>query len=579
VQRVCAGQAEHKAPKNQQPGRLSMLESMRSLLQTDTRLENDRIRRRAVFQKWEYGEIKTKRTVCEGDVRVRDMLRALKFLDTHMFRRSRQQKMMHRAMLILSLEQYYGAEVQEHLVRLLFKYRISELRTEGLFTAPRRNGKTVTVSMFSACEVVTQPGDSRNELGHDILIYSNNGRASSLLLMHIYRMAKKLTADEQFGGRIVQLNKRESMTVLTKHGFTNMVSAYPANEEKLRGTGSKAKTSTVIGEEIGFMPVDIVFKILAPILTRNMTKFVGITTINTADSFLMPLAEAKFPDGRPIMLSLNFDLVCDDCKKRGRALQCKCLLSDIPHWQSSLRHEKIQYLMKGNMATYLTEIKNVPIDERMSPAFSRQAVDWLETNEAIYPNANVYSETVFTTIDPACGGMTSSFAIVSAILHQGAFIVSHSAISAVRILSMYGMSVLCRRSWASDSSAWQSANILRCGTAQCVGRRVKQTGRPSGFSRASMIRSIGNIAMHSKKNSSVVSMSAAVSKRAVLSPQTRRSSFLCSRSLRASADFWFASPPCVVRWSSWFCWRPISARSSPNHMKSCRSEPSWHKPT
>jgi hypothetical protein len=344
-------------------------------------------------------------------------------------------------MIILSLEQYYGDELQEHLVRLLLKYRISELRTEGLITAPRRNGKTVSISMFTACEVVTQPRDSRNELGHDVLIYSNNGRASALLLMHIYRMAKRLCSEPQFGGQVVQLNKRESMTVQTKDGSTNVVSAFPANEEKLRGTGSKACTSTVIGEEIGFMPVDIVFKILAPILTREKTKFIGITTINTAESFLMPLAEAKFPDGRPIMFNLNFDLVCDDCKKRGRALQCKCLMSDIPHWQSSLRHEKIQYLMAGNMATFLTEIKNVPIDQRMSPAFSRQSVDWLEHSAAVYSQSSVYANCVFTSVDPASGGQYSNFAIVSAILVQQMFVVSVIQRSALFVC------VLCTQLW------------------------------------------------------------------------------------------------------------------------------------
>jgi len=398
---------------------------MANLVRTDLKEAQDTARYQRIHQKWEYAMLRDQsRIECEGDMRVRRMREALDYVDRHIFRRSKQQRMMHAAMLLLSLEQYYGEELQQHLVRLLREFKVSELRTEGLFTAPRRFGKTVGISIFAACEVVTQPGDAKNEIGHDVLIYSNNQRASTLLLLHVYRVSKILVSAPQFGGRILHLNKREKLVVETRDKYKNEVSAFPANEEKLRGTGSKARTSTVIGEEIAYVPIGIVMKILAPILVRRLTKFIGITTVNTADSFIMPLAEAKYPDGRSIMLTLNFDLVCDECKRKGRALQCKCLAADIPHWQSAARHDKLQSLMSGHLETFLTEVRNVPIDEMISPAFCRVAVDWLRTDEAIVRQSELYSEVVYTTVDPACGGRYSKFAIVSAILHSDKFIVS-----------------------------------------------------------------------------------------------------------------------------------------------------------
>ncbi len=490
-------------------GMLSMASFVRQTVNDDRREAAEKLRKSAVMMKHEYPLLsRLNAKECEGDRRVRKLLEALAYIDKVMFRRSKQQKQIHFAMLLLSLESYYGDELNENLVRLLKKYKISELRTEGLFMAPRRFGKTVAISIFIGCELVTQPGDASNYLGHDVLVYSNNQRASSLVLMMTFRVTMALMANPKFGGTLGNLEKRGSMSIKTSEGYTNVLTALPADEERLRGVGSRAVSSTVIGEEIGYMPPGIVFKIIAPILTRRRVKFVGITTVKGGgDSFLMPLAEAKYPDGRSIMLTLNFDLVCDDCKKRGLALQCKCMASEIPEWQSSARHEKLGHLMKDNPSIMLTEIKNVPLDEMIDRAFKFEAVDWLRTEDAVLQERDVYAPVIYTTVDPACGGPYSRFAIVSCIFYNGCFVVSHTfERSALFTSAMYASGVRESRVASSCRNAAHRPSIASGSIAQCVGQRSKVAGA-RGTCTAIMARIDGKKQMLVKRNSCAAAMS------------------------------------------------------------------------
>lgn len=429
---------------------------MQNVVRIDLKLERINYDQGRVHQKWEYEVLKSKSSLeAPGDVAVRKMLAALKWVDRNMWPRSKQQMMMHHAMLILSLEQYYGEDIGAHMVRLLKKYKISELRTEGAFMAPRRFGKTISGSTYVSCETVVLMGIKGNPKGHDVLIYSNNQRASSLFLMHTYRITRALSDVPEFGGAVTHLNRKEKLIYMTAAGFQNEVSAFPASEEKLRGTGATAHTSTVIGEEIAFMPVDIVMKILAPILTRRMTKFIGISTQNVDDPFLKELVEAKYPDGRSVMLTLDFDLVCDDCKKSGRALECKCLAADIPHWQSAARHDKLSILMASHKNTLLTEIKNVPIDERVSVAFTRSAVAWLRTEESIIRQSEFFADHIFTAVDPAGGGKYSRFAIVSVVWRENMLIVSF-------LFVFFYCFILSRNTNTSAICETYSSGVIEC---------------------------------------------------------------------------------------------------------------------
>lgn len=402
--------------RKRQPGMLSSTSYMLQLLQADAEEEGERLKRTRVHLRWEYEILNVKfKGDCLGDVRMKRKDEALVFIYENVMQPSKHQRLMHLALKAISYPSFYGAELNMHMVRLLRENNWSEFRTEAIIEAPRRFGKTVGTSMDAAAELVTQPGNATSEYGHDVLCYSNNHRASKMLLLQTYKFVKSLCGEGKFGGRIIGINKNESIRFMTREGYINEMYAYPAKPETLRGTGSKCPTGTVIAEEFAYIPEEVFFGILAPTLTRRNVKFIGITTVNGSDSFVSPLTNAKFPDGRSVFLTLNFQLICTECRAAKREAQCRCLIGDIPHWQSAAQHDKLTIIMERRIGKFLQEIKGLAIDETTSPAFCQVACEFLRTQESVMKIAEIHSDTVFMAVDPACGGRYSKFAIVSAI--------------------------------------------------------------------------------------------------------------------------------------------------------------------
>lgn len=413
------GMQPRKRARIGQPNELSMRKFALETLLFDIERASERFRKNRVHKFWEYKWLgRASQLESEGERRVAAMKRALEFTDTRGFMRSKQQKVMHLAFMTVSFAQYYGDDIQRHMVRLCAETGFSELRSECMVLAPRRYGKTISCSLWTGAELVTQPG-------HDVLIYSNNHRASKMMLLQTYRVVRILQSNPDFGGRVVGLNKNESLTYETKDGHVNELKAYPAKPENLRGTGSTRKTGTVILEEMAYIPLELVLEIVAPTLTRKNVKLLGITTVSGADSFVGPMAEARFPDGRSVFLTLNFELVCSECKRAGIPEKCKCLVGDIPYWQSSSQHEKLEIIMKGSIDTFMKEIKGFSMDQTVMPAFEKTSVDFLQTPSAVLNSANQYSPEIFLAVDPACGGKYSKFAIMSGIFVDNTMVVSY----------------------------------------------------------------------------------------------------------------------------------------------------------
>ena len=409
-----------------QPNKLSMQGYMLQLMKADADEEADKLANTRVHLKWEYEVLNLRfKGECVGDMRIKKKRGALEFIYTNITEPSKQQRLMHLGLEAISFASFYGEELNEHLVRILREHNWSELRTEAIIEAPRRFGKSVGSCMDAAAEIVTQPGNPSSEYGHDVLFYANNHRASKMDLLQTYKYVKVLSADPTFGGKIESLNKNESLNFITRDGYINTMYCYPAKPDNLRGTGSKYPTGTVIAEEFAYWPEDLFFSVLAPTLTRRNVKFFGITTVNGSDSFVSPLTQAKYPDGRSVFLCMNFQLICAECKAAHREHLCKCLLGDLPHWQSSAQHEKLSIIMERKIGKFLQEIKGLSVDETVSPAFCQVSCDFLRTPEAIMSTKEIYSEIVYTAVDPACGGKYSKFAIISAIFRDNLMIVSH----------------------------------------------------------------------------------------------------------------------------------------------------------
>ena len=398
-----------KIPEGGEVGGLSMEQFVLENLLYDIDYQAARLKKDRPHRTYEYAmQNESAGGECEGDRRVRLVREALDYLDRNGYKRSKQQRVMHEGFLNVSYSAYYGKDTARNLLRLLNDSGFSELRQEVLVLAPRRYGKTVSICLFNAAELVTQPD-------HDVLIYSNNHRASKMMLLQTHRIISILQKNPKFGGRVVSLNKNESMTYRTIDGHTNELFAYPAKPDNLRGTGSKRKTGSVILEEFAYIPLDLVLEIVAPTLTVENKILRCITTVKGADSFVGPMASAKFPDGRSVFLSLNFELVCAECKRKGIPEKCKCLEGDIPHWQSAAQHEKLAVLMKGKIETFMKEIRGYSMDQTTQRAFTKDSVDFLKTPSSVMPSPNLVSDEIYLAVDPACNGKYSKVAIVSGI--------------------------------------------------------------------------------------------------------------------------------------------------------------------
>lgn len=387
---------------------VSFASSVLLVAKKDARNASNALTNSLMLRKWEYSLLANNpvlKSECQGDLLVRRINDALSYLDCHGYPRSSHQRAFHRAFMQSSYKMLYGEELHRHLVRLLEENGVSEFRTEVACTTPRRFGKTFSIAMWCASWLVVARG-------HDSSIYSTSSRVSMMLLQLIITMAKILM--KKFGGQISEINKKEHVYVRTDEGFENTCHAFPAKAETLRGTGTKKDMGTVVLEEAAFIPPDVSTSIVAPTLTRKNVNMLAISTINSSDVVMKGFMNAKYADGRSVMLCLNFALVCKDCRASGREETCTHLLGELPHWASASQHIKLNAMLKDANETLQREIKGLDVSESTKCAFNAQSLRVLQdadlgTYSAVLPVQPV----LFCTIDPACGGAGSSFALIT----------------------------------------------------------------------------------------------------------------------------------------------------------------------
>jgi hypothetical protein len=386
---------------------VSLARQVWELAKADARRASDMLTNSLILQKWEYPLIignPMMKVECRGDRLVRLINEGLAYLDVNGYERSSQQRLFHRAFMQSSYKMLYGDELHKHLVRILEENNVCELRTEVACTTPRRFGKTFSIAMWCATWLVVGAD-------HDSSIYSTSSRVSKMLLQLIIHMAGILQV--KFGGAITTVDKNEFVFYRTDAGYENSVHAYPAKSETLRGTGTKKTMGTVVLEEAAYIPPDVTTSIVAPTLTRDNVNLLAISTINSDDVTMKGFMNARYADGRSVMLCLNFSLVCAECKATGREETCKHLMGELPHWSSSAQHTKLDAMLKDAKETLQREIKGLDISENTKPAFNTQSVRVLRDDDLSVVPTPVPCPVLFCTIDPACGGAGSSFALVT----------------------------------------------------------------------------------------------------------------------------------------------------------------------
>lgn len=167
----------------------------------------------------------------------------------------------------------------------------------------------------------------------------------------------------------------------------------------------------MILEEAAYVKPELVYQVVLPVLSTGASLIAISTIAPEADNMLKQLVAATDPQGKPIIHTINLEMVCDRCKRAGLELKCKHKLGELPRWQSGGRHADIQALMKTNEETFLVEMRGVESNKYTRPAFDQAGVAELCTNYYKHDGSDIRH--LFIGIDPAAGGSMSDYAILS----------------------------------------------------------------------------------------------------------------------------------------------------------------------
>jgi hypothetical protein len=172
-----------------------------------------------ISQRWQYyAEKSNNKQQTTGDIRLKSLVNALNRLDTLGFKRSKGQMMFHKAYIGACLKKIYGQDLYKNLARLLREYDLDELRSDVILTTPRRHGKTISVALFVAAYMYTQPDC-------EISIYSTGRRASKKLLAQIWKMVILLAGTQE----IVRVYNQEALEIAGTGQFNSKCFSYPSN--------------------------------------------------------------------------------------------------------------------------------------------------------------------------------------------------------------------------------------------------------------------------------------------------------------------------------------------------------------
>lgn len=153
------------------------------------------------------------------------------------------------------------------------------------------------------------------------------------------------------------------------------------------------------------------YQVVLPVLSTGASLLAISTIAPESDNMLKQLVNAKNSRGLPIIRTINLEMVCERCKRRGRELKCTHMLGMIPSWQSRGRHSDIQAMMATQEDTFLVEMRGIESDQFTKPAFDIAGMRDFGTKYHTHDGSDIRH--IFIGVDPAAGGAKSDYAIVS----------------------------------------------------------------------------------------------------------------------------------------------------------------------
>ena len=147
----------------------------------------------------------------------------------------------------------------------------------------------------------------------------------------------------------------------------------------------------------------------------------AISTLTSEINFYTRLIKMKDPmTNEPMFSNFSVELACEDCKEKGKSADCKHMLHLVPNWQSSSKHIRLKTIMQDRPDLIQSELSGLAF-ESLQQAFRAQDIE--KMLEATPPPIVLY-ENISIFIDPAAGGPSSDYGILSVTVWRGIVTVS-----------------------------------------------------------------------------------------------------------------------------------------------------------
>jgi hypothetical protein len=336
-----------------------------------------------------------------GDVRmdkINELLRSVY--------RSTGQKEFHKTFLSTCLRLIYEDAYESQRHRIMCKYGFENKKQQALVCAPRRFGKSHAVSHFAIVLALVLDGV-------EISIFSPGKRQSVALMGHIFNFMKKLKVAD----RVIRKNE-EKMIVRTLSGGEAVINAYPSAVKTLKGVSG----TVVILEEVAAIDPAVLYEVVCPLHQIEVTAFIGISTITTADNFFTKYLELLDPNGDTVFAVKYIFLACEKCRENGLASSCKHNNFMLPGWSSARKRRVVNRLMSGKEDMLAREIGGVA-SKLHEPAFLPKLLALARDKPRYELSPGSDYPVIFISVDPNAAGKESDFAIMSVLCHEGRFVI------------------------------------------------------------------------------------------------------------------------------------------------------------
>jgi hypothetical protein len=175
----------------------------------------------------------------------------------------------------------------------------------------------------------------------------------------------------------------------------------------LRGMGERIMCMLL--DEFLFMAVSLYGSIL-PLLTNGAAMLLTSSMSATGDDEIKRMLMAKMPDGRDIVLRLDWIRACAKCMAAGIADRCTHLKQRPQHFQRSVDQERLKALMKpfGDEG-YEREVLNIGARSNLRAVFDSAWLEPLRQRACDYQNTlNTEHRFFFVSVDPAGEGFSQT---------------------------------------------------------------------------------------------------------------------------------------------------------------------------